>query len=125
MSSSRPFRSRRNSCRFPEVEGLAFGTLGYLSMMSKYTACLKGSFVGRVLDEVTIADDLVKNSDPSSFLLSYPCRKDAHRMECGRSADQAQRCDGGHKCQPYASRAVVSWSRDPEELAAKFRLILG
>ena len=36
-------------------------------MMSKYTACLKGSFVGRVLDGVTIADDLVKNSDPSSF----------------------------------------------------------
>ena len=59
------------------------------------------------------------------LVLNYPCRKDAHRMECGRSADQAQRCDGGHKCQPYASRAVVPWSRDPEELAAKFRLILG
>ena len=50
---------------------------------------------------------------------------DAHRIECGRSADQAQRYDGGHKCQPYASRAVVPWSRDPGELAAKFRLILG
>ena len=45
----------------------------------------------------------------------YPCCKDARRVECGRSADQAQRCDGGHKCQPYASRAVVSRSRDPVE----------
>ena len=43
----------------------------------------------------------------------YPCRKDARRMQCGRSADQAQRCDGGHKCQLYVSRTVVPWSRDP------------
>ena len=45
----------------------------------------------------------------------YPCRKDARRMECGRSADQAQRCDGGHNCKPYVSRTLVSWSRDPVE----------
>ena len=44
--------------------------------------------------------------EPNAYV--YPCRKDAHRMECGRSADQAQRCDGGHKCQPCVSRTVVS-----------------
>ena len=36
-------------------------------------------------------------------------------LECGRRDDQAQRCDGGHKYQPYVSRAAVSWSRDPVE----------
>ena len=46
----------------------------------------------------------------------YPCRKDAHRMECDRSADQAQRCDEGHKCQQYVSRTTVSWSRDPVDV---------
>ena len=43
-------------------------------------------------------------------------------MECDRSADQAQRCDEGHKYQQYVSRTVVSWSRDPVEVAAKFIL---
>ena len=45
----------------------------------------------------------------------YPCRKDARRMERGRRTDQAQRRDGGHPYQPYASRTAVSWSRDPVE----------